>query len=80
MITESLHFDEAREAGEYIAAHTGENLMIGCLDLVVSCFDVEAVRGMHRVFTSDPRRISSQRVISAVKIFEVEPEPALRSQ
>jgi hypothetical protein len=80
LITESRHFDDPREAGEYVAAHPRDNLMIGCLDLAVSCFDVDAVRGMHRVFTSDPLPISPHRVISAVKIFEVEPERAVRSQ
>jgi asparagine N-glycosylation enzyme membrane subunit Stt3 len=80
LITGSLHFDDARAAGEYIGAHPGENLVLGCLDRLVSCFDVEAVRGMHRVFTSDPRPISPDRAISAVKIFEVEPDPAVRSQ
>ena len=80
LITAFLHFDDARKAGQFVAEHPGEGLVIGCLDLVVSCFDVEAVRGMHRVFTSDPRPISPKRAITAVKIFEVEPAPAVRSQ
>ena len=80
LVTGSLHFDDARKAGDYIAAHRGDNLVAGCLDLAVSCFDVEAVRGMHRVFTSDPRPISPDHIISAVKVFEVEPDPAVQLQ
>ncbi len=72
MIVKSRHFSVARDAGEYIGAHGGQNLMAGCLDPVMSCFDVEAVRGLRRVFTSGQPSALPERSVSAVKIFEVQ--------
>ena len=79
-ITGSLHFSVAREAGEDISAHGGLNFIAGCLYPVVICFDVEAVRGLRRVFTSGQPSTFPERSVNAVKIFEVEPEPAVRSR
>jgi hypothetical protein len=72
-ITGSLHFNVARDAGEYVAAHGGDNLVVGCLDPMVSCFDVEAVRGLRPVFTSGAPSALPDRSVDAVRIFEVEP-------
>jgi hypothetical protein len=55
-----------------MAIHSRENLLLGCPDPIVSCFDVEAVEGLRLVFNSDPQPISLKRPITAIKIFEVE--------
>lgn len=75
VITRAFKFIAARAADDFVETHRAENLVVGCDDPVVSCFDVEAVSGLDRVFTSDPSPISIKREIHAVKIFEVEPAP-----
>jgi len=79
VITGNKRFESARAAGEFVAL-SRENVIVGCVDPVVSCFDVPAVRGLHRVFTSDPAPLSAARAVHAVKIFEVEPAPPPGSQ
>jgi asparagine N-glycosylation enzyme membrane subunit Stt3 len=73
VLTGALHFDSEREAGNYMAAHHTENLIVGCTEPLDSCFDVEPVRGLRRVFSSDPAPLSLKRDIETVKIFELEP-------
>ena len=75
VIVSARHFDSARAAGDFVAGQHGVNLIVGCMDAVVSCFDVAAVHGLHRVFTSNPSPISLKGEVNTVKIFEVEPAP-----
>jgi dolichyl-diphosphooligosaccharide--protein glycosyltransferase len=81
VVTAARRFDSARAAGDFMA-RSRQNLMIGCVDPVVSCFDVPAVHGLHRVFTSDPSPISLRGTgeVNTVKIFEVEPVPPAGSR
>jgi hypothetical protein len=44
---------------------------VGCLNPGKSCFALPAVKGLTRVFSSDPLPISRGRVVRAVKIFAV---------
>lgn len=75
VVTGALKFNSAAAAGDYLQAHTFENLMIGCEEPLVSCFDVDAVPGVHRVFTSDAAPLSLRHV-NAVKIFELDGDPS----
>jgi dolichyl-phosphooligosaccharide-protein glycotransferase len=65
VITSLLHFDTKEAAVQYVEAHYEDNLAIGCPTATHSCFDVEAVSGLHRIFP--------ERGEGSVKIFEVEP-------
>ncbi len=71
IIESATHYNTDLEAVDYLRSHSAENLTVGCLDPGVSCFNLDAIRGMRRVFSSDPAPISKARQIRAVKIFEV---------
>ena len=71
IIESAKHFTNDLEAVTYLRSHSSENLTIGCLDPGVSCFNLDAIYGIRRVFTTDPTPISKAHQIRAVKIFEV---------
>jgi len=71
IIESATHFNTDLEAVSYLRSHSSENLTIGCLDPGVSCFNLDPIRGIRQVFTSDPQPISKGRAVRAVKIFEV---------
>ncbi|HVV46460.1 MAG TPA: STT3 domain-containing protein [Bryobacteraceae bacterium] len=71
IIESATHFNNDLETVSYLRSHASENLTVGCVDPGVSCFNLDAIHGIRRVFTSDPRPISKGRIVRAVKIFEV---------
>ena len=74
VISWAQRFESEAKAGEYMSAHPLGRFIMGCLDPGASCVDVPAVRGLRRVYSSDPLPISPERTVRAVKIFElVEP-------
>jgi hypothetical protein len=64
-------FPSEQKAFEYMAANTGEIMVLGSTDPTVSCVDLEALPWAKRVFTSDETPLAGNRVPRAVKIFEV---------
>lgn len=71
IIESATHFSTDLEAAAYLRSHASENLTIGCIDPGVSCVSLDAIRGIRRVFTSDPTPIAAAPEIRAVKVFEV---------
>jgi len=65
-------FPSEQKAFDYMAANTGENMVLGSTDPTVSCVDLEPLTWAKRVFTSDETPLAGNRVPRAVKIFEVE--------
>jgi len=70
-ISWARRFVSESEAGTYMRAHPIERFIMGCIDPGVSCFELPAIKGLRRVFSSDPLPISHERTVRAVKIFEV---------
>jgi len=64
-------FASEQKAGQYMAANTGETMILGSTDPTVSCVDLEALPWAKRVFTSDETPLAANRVPRAVKVFEV---------
>jgi asparagine N-glycosylation enzyme membrane subunit Stt3 len=74
LVVSSRHFDSEAEAAGYLAQHTSSRLTVGCLNPGKSCVSLAAVKGLKRVFSSDPLPLEPGRRVRAVKIFEVMPE------
>jgi len=74
LVVSSRHCASEAEAADYVAHHPGARLTVGCIDAGKSCVPLPAVKGLKRVFTSDPLPLSRDRAVRAVKIFEVMPE------
>jgi len=66
-------FPSEQKAFVYMAANTGETMVLGSTDPTVSCVDLDALPWAKRVFTSDETPLAGNRVPRAVKIFEVPP-------
>jgi hypothetical protein len=64
-------FPSEQKAFDYMAANTGETMVLGSTDPTVSCVDLEPLPWAKRVFTSDETPLAGNRVPRAVKIFEV---------
>jgi dolichyl-diphosphooligosaccharide--protein glycosyltransferase len=71
LIVSSRHFDTESAADAYLRGRPSARLTVGCLNPGKSCFALPAVKGLKRVFSSDPVPISRGRVVRAVKIFAV---------
>jgi len=74
LVVSSRHFASEPEAAVYLAEHASARLTVGCLNPGKSCVSLAAVKGLRRVFTSDPLPLAPGRRVRAVKIFEVMPE------
>ena len=73
LILSGRHFASEAEAGVYLVEHSFARLTVGCLDPGKSCVALPAVKGLKRVFSSDPLPVSAERTVRAVKIFQVMP-------
>ena len=71
LIVSSRHFASEADAAGYLNQRRFARLTVGCLDPAESCFALPAVKGLKRVFSSDLLPISPDRVVRAVKIFQV---------
>ena len=74
LILSKHQFSSPTEAGKFVAERPSARLTVGCLDPSTSCIPLPEVKGLKRVFTSDPLPLSRDRVVRAVKIYEVTPE------
>ena len=74
LVVSSRHFKNEAEAGEYLSEWHSARLTVGCLDAGASCVALPAVKGLKRVFSSDPLPLSRVRPVRAVKIFQVTEE------
>jgi hypothetical protein len=74
LVVSSRHFASESEAADYLAEHASSRLTVGCLNPGKSCVSLPAVKGLKRVFSSDPLPLAPGRRVRAVKIFEVMPE------
>jgi dolichyl-diphosphooligosaccharide--protein glycosyltransferase len=66
-------FPSEQKAFEYMAANTGEAMVLGSTDPTVSCVELESLPWAKRVFTSDETPLTGDRLPSAVKVFEIGP-------
>jgi len=73
LIVSSRHFASEADAGVYLEEHSSARLTVGCLDPGKSCVALPAVKGLKRVFSSDPLPVSTERTVRAVKIFQLMP-------
>jgi hypothetical protein len=65
-------FDSEKAARQFIgSANRAERLTLASFDTSETCVDLEPVERLHPVFSSDPGPISHDRVVKAVKVFEV---------
>ncbi len=64
-------FPSEQKAFNYMAANTGETMVLGSTDPTVSCVDLEALPWAKRAFTSDETPLAGNPVPRAVKVFEV---------
>lgn len=71
VLISQTEFPSEQKALQYMAANTGENMVLGSTDPTVSCVDLEELPWAKRVFTSDETPLASNRAPRAVKIFEV---------
>jgi len=71
LVVSSRHFKNEAEANAYLSEPRSARLVVGCLDAGASCVSLPAVKGLKRVFSSDPLRLSRLRPVRAVKIFQV---------
>jgi asparagine N-glycosylation enzyme membrane subunit Stt3 len=74
LVVSSRHCSSEAEAAGYLAEHASARLTVGCLNPGKSCVTLPAVKGLRRVFSSDPLPLAPGRRVRAVKIFEVMPE------
>jgi len=74
LVVSSRHFKNESEANAYLSERQSAHLTVGCLDVGVSCVSLLAVKGLKRVFSSDPLPVSRLRPVRAVKIFQVTEE------
>jgi asparagine N-glycosylation enzyme membrane subunit Stt3 len=74
LIVGAHHFNTEPEATAYLSERHSARITVGCLDPGKSCVALPAVKGMRRVFSSDPLPLSPERAVRAVKVFEVMPE------
>ncbi|HEY1337814.1 MAG TPA: STT3 domain-containing protein [Bryobacteraceae bacterium] len=65
-------FETQSAAEAFVLTHPAERLTLGGVSPAATCVALEPVEGVHRVFSSDPSPIRPDRVIRAVKVFEVE--------
>ena len=71
LVLSSRHFNHETEAAEYLSERQSARLTVGCLDAAKSCVAQAAVKGLRRVFSSDPLPLSPLTPVRAVKIFQV---------
>ena len=71
LIVTSRHLASEAEVTDYREQRPFARVTVGCLDPVKSCFTLPAVKGLQRVFSSDLLPLSPNRVVHAVKIFQV---------
>jgi len=71
LIVTSRHLASEAEVADYREQRPFARVTVGCLDPVKSCFTLPAVKGLQRVFSSDLLPFSPNRVVHAVKIFQV---------
>ncbi len=64
-------FPSEQKAFDYMAANTGETMVLGSTDPTISCANLDALPWAKLVFTSDETPLTGNRVPRAVKIFEV---------
>ena len=64
-------FATEAEAAQYAAAHEGRRFVYGCIDPGHSCVKLDQIPSVRLAYSSDPNPISPERVIRAVKVFEV---------
>jgi asparagine N-glycosylation enzyme membrane subunit Stt3 len=74
LVVSSRHFESEAEAAGFLAEHGSARLAVGCLNPGKSCVTLPAVKGLKRVFSSDPLPLAPGHRVRAVKIFEVLPE------
>jgi dolichyl-diphosphooligosaccharide--protein glycosyltransferase len=70
-ITWYKRFESESAAEAYTLAHPYNHFIMGCLDAGASCVALPAVKGLRRVWSSDPLPVSPERTVRAVKIFQV---------
>jgi dolichyl-diphosphooligosaccharide--protein glycosyltransferase len=66
-------FPSPQKAYDYMAANTGETMILGSTDPTISCVELEPLPWTNRVFTSDETPLTGDQLPRAVKIFEVGP-------
>jgi dolichyl-diphosphooligosaccharide--protein glycosyltransferase len=64
-------FPSEQKAFAYMAANTGETMVMGSTDPTVSCVALEDLPWARQVFTSDETPLAANRAAQAVKVFEV---------
>jgi len=64
-------FSTEAEAAQYTSAHPGRKFIYGCIDPGRSCVKLDEIPSVRLAYSSDPGPISPQRVVRAVKVFEV---------
>jgi dolichyl-diphosphooligosaccharide--protein glycosyltransferase len=74
LIVAAHRFNTEAEASAYLSRPHSARVTVGCLNPGKSCIALPAVKGIRRVFSSDPLPLSPKRAVRAVKIFEVMPE------
>jgi asparagine N-glycosylation enzyme membrane subunit Stt3 len=74
LIVSKHQFSTQNEVASFVGERPSARLIVGCLDPSTSCVPLPAVKGLKRVFTSDPLPLSRDRLVRAVKIYEVVPE------
>ena len=68
-------FASEKEAGQWMAQHPYETANPAGADVTVSCVDLEEIPGLKRVFVSRSEQVVGYKQPSAVKIFELTPQP-----
>ena len=71
VIRSSRHCANQAEVLRFLAEHPDSRVSVGCLDPHRSCIDLAPVKGMRRVFATDPLPAARDHAVRGVKIFEV---------
>lgn len=67
----TFEFQSEEAAREYMAANSSRKFLVGSLDPSASCVPLDPVPWAKLAYSSDPLPISRERLVRAVKIFEV---------